>query len=429
MKIHEVTKVGNQLRGEYGSEDFEQKISNYANKKGMEIKVLDETGRWRYPLKMFESIVKPKMLPENFDKFFGELDRQNLRFKVYTVRYPNLEDPSIVYAGYLGNTNDTKHYLYINTVLKPVDATIDVIKRFLIIVSILALFSGLFIAYFVSKRLSRPLMRMSNTAKRLAQGNYDVKFTKGSYTEMDDLADTLNYAKNELTKTIEMRKDLIANVSHDLKTPLTVIKSYGEMIRDISGEDEMKRQEHIQTIINEADHLTDLVNDLLDLSKLESNLEDVKKEEFDLVSLTERVLQRIRILKKATGFDIQMIHRGDTKVLGDIPRLEQVVYNLIINGINYSGSNKKIKILIQGDEEKTEFHCIDKGIGIVKEDQEDIWERFYRVRNNHTRPQVGTGLGLYIVKSILTFHQYDYGVHSTLGEGSDFYFIYYKNKK
>lgn len=428
MKIHEVTKVGNQLREEYQSEDFERKLSNYANKKGMEIKVLDDKGRWEYPLKMFEALVRPKMLPENFDKFFGALQRENLLYKVYTVRYPNLEDPSIIYAGYLGTNGTTSYYLYINTVLKPVDATIDVIKRILVMISILALFSGLIIAYFVSKRLSRPLVRMSNTAKELARGNYNVDFTKGSYTEMDELANTLNYAKDELTKTIELRKDLIANVSHDLKTPLTVIKSYGEMIRDLSGENREKRQEHIQIIINEADHLTSLVNNLLDLSKMESKLEDMKYLPVNLVELTKNVVERLEVLRRQEGYEIVIQAQGNTTVTGDATRLEQVIYNLLTNAIKYSKNNRKIEIKIFGDEEQTQFHCIDYGIGIPKQEQKEIWDRFSRGSKNRTRSESGTGLGLYIVKSILLNHGFQYGVESKLGEGSDFYFIANKEK-
>lgn len=424
MKIHEVTKVGNQLRAEYESEDFETKLSNYANTKGLEIKVLDETGAWVFPLRLFDEFIeRPRMIWENFDKFFGSLKRDNRIYKIYTVRYENLKDPSIIYAGYLGNTNGEDYYLYINSVLKPVDATVDVIRRMLIIISFISLVMALIISYFVSKRLSRPLVRMSNTAKELAKGDYKVEFRKGEYTEIDDLSNTLNYAKDELTKTIEMRKDLVANVSHDLKTPLTVIKSYGEMIRDISGPNEELRNKHLETIISEADNLTALVNDLLDLSKVESNLEEIKKEEFNLEDSLYYVLDRFKINKNFSEYKFNIKSEGNTKIKADKSKINQVIYNLINNAINYSPDNKEIEIVIKGDSMFTEFHCIDNGIGIKEEDINGIWDRFYRVRDNHARPEIGTGLGLYIVKTILELHDFEYGVHSKFGEGSDFYFI------
>lgn len=424
MKIHEVTKVGNELRNDYTSENFETKISNYANTKGLEIKVLDENGAWVYPLRLFDEFIeRPRMIWENFDKFFGSLKRENRTYKIYTVRYENLKDPSIVYAGYLGNSDGEDYYLYINSVLKPVDATVDVIKRILLIISIISLGLALVLAYFVSKRLSRPLVRMSNTAKQLARGDYNVEFRKGEYSEIDDLSNTLNYAKDELTKTIEMRKDLVANVSHDLKTPLTVIKSYGEMIRDISGPNEALRNKHLETIISETDNLTNLVNDLLDLSKIESNLEETRKEEFDLTEVLYEVIDRFKINKSCLDYNFQIDTKGNTTVKADKSKIRQVIYNLINNAINYSPNNKEICITIKGDENYTEFHCVDKGIGISEQDIDGIWERFYRLRNNHTRPEIGTGLGLFIVKTILEMHGFKYGVNSELGKGSDFYFV------
>ena len=109
--------------------------------------------------------------------------------------------------------------------------------------------------------------------------------------------------------------------------------------------------------------------------------------------------------------------------MGDRSKINQVIYNLINNAINYSPVNKEIKLVIKGDENTTEFHCIDKGIGIKEADIKGIWDRFYRVRNNHTRPEIGTGLGLYIVKTIMELHGFEYGVYSKINEGSDFYFV------
>lgn len=428
MKIRQVTSSGNYLRSEFKSKDFEDKLLHYVTSKGFEVKVIDSEGKSLYPLSVFELIENPKLKHEDFDRYFGTLERENLRYKVYTV-YKKNSEPQIVYAGYLGISNGEPLYLYISSILKPVDATIDILTNILVIISILSLILGVIVSYFVSRRLSKPLVRMSNTAKKLGKGDYNVEFKKGDYTEIDNLSDTLNYATNELTKTIEMRKDLIANVSHDLKTPLTVIKSYGEMIRDISGNNEKLRNEHINTIISEADNLTDLVNDLLDLSKIESDLEQIKKIKFNLADVAEDVIKRFDYLKNNQNYIIDLNVKGNTYILGDKSKIKQVIYNLINNAINYSkykkddGKNNIILINIFENKDNVEFHCIDHGIGIKKEDLAGIWERFYRVRNNHSRPEVGTGLGLYIVKSILSLHDFKFGVNSIINEGSDFYFI------
>ncbi|KGF36866.1 HAMP domain-containing sensor histidine kinase [Peptoniphilus lacrimalis] len=428
LKIHEVTKVGNTLRNEYNSDNFQDTLINFTNSKGLTISVLDEDGAIVYPVTWFQLIESSKsyMSRNTFDRFFGTLERENLKYKVTTMRFEKDSEPRIIYSGYLGENGGKKYYVIIDTVLKPVDVTVDVTKRILLMVTILSLFSGMFLAYFLSRRLSQPLVRMSNTAKALADGDYNVYFKKGEYTEIDNLSKTLNYAKDELTKTIEVRKDLIANVSHDLKTPLTVIKSYGEMIRDISGNNEKMRNEHLNTIISEADNLTNLVNDLLDLSKVESELEDIKKQDFDLAEVVEKVAERFKYFK---GFPInfQIYTHGNTKIVADKKKIEQVIYNFINNAINYSKDDKEIILKIIESDKGVEFHCIDHGIGISEKDIKDIWDRFYRVSNNHTRPSVGTGLGLYIVKTILNMHKFPYGVNSKLGQGSDFYFVGNRN--
>ena len=156
---------------------------------------------------------------------------------------------------------------------------------------------------------------------------------------------------------------------------------------------------------------------------MESNLEEIKKEEYDLKDSVEEVLDRFKINKDFTAYKFDIEASGDTRIFADKSKINRVIYNLVNNAINYSPVNKEIKIVIKGDENKTEFHCIDKGIGISERDIKGIWDRFYRVRDNHTRPEIGTGLGLYIVKTIMDLHGFDYGVNSKLGQGSDFYFI------
>lgn len=340
-------------------------------------------------------------------------------YRVTLKKFKYLENSSIVYGGYLGKESGKDHYILIKTNLEPVDSAVDILKNILLIVLGLSFALSVILSYFISKRLSRPLVEMSKTARKLGKGNYDVNFKYGYYTEINDLSKTLNYATNELTKTIEMRKDLIANVSHDLKTPLTVIKSYAEMIRDISGSNEVLRNEHIDIIISESDKLTQLVNDLLDISKIESSLESIKMEKVDLIKLSRIVAER----RFALSEDVITIEsKGECTIFADKRRIEQVIYNFISNAVKYTKKDKKIVIKIFEEDDEVIFNCIDNGVGIAKENLDLIWDRFYRIRDNHTRPRVGTGLGLHIVKSILEIHQYKYGVESELNKGSNFYF-------
>ncbi|WP_246060405.1 HAMP domain-containing sensor histidine kinase [Peptoniphilus catoniae] len=423
MKINEVTKIGDYLRGQFEKDNFETQILNYSQRKGMNIEVIDEEGHLIYPLTLIDVIINPKVIDqETFNEFFKGVKDGKKPSRVFITRFENLENPSIVYAGYLGKTGASTYYITIKTALEPLDSTTDILKKMLMIVSVLAFLLGLLLSYYFSKRLSKPLVEMSRTAKQLGSGDYSVHFKHVNYTEIDDLSKTLNYATDELTKTIELRKDLVANVSHDLKTPLTVIKSYGEMIRDISGDNKSLRDKHINTIIDEADRLTDFVNDLLDLSKIESSLEEVKLEEVDLSEITKEVMERFQKSLPKESYEFILKKEGRTHIIADKKRLEQAIYNLINNAVNYSGKEKTIRLEVIGKNGMVEFSCIDKGIGIDKSDINNIWDRFYTARANHSRPTVGTGLGLYIVKNIFEMHKFEYGVESELNKGSRFYF-------
>ncbi|WP_238402351.1 sensor histidine kinase [Peptoniphilus asaccharolyticus] len=419
MKIREVTKTGDSLKNEFKNKNFENIILNYSQNKGMNIEVIDEEGYLVYPLNWVEVIMNPRVLDERgFEEFFENVGPGKKTYRVTLKKFKYLENSSIVYGGYLGKESGKDHYVLIKTNLEPVDSAVDILKNILLIVLGLSFALSVILSYFISKRLSRPLVEMSKTARKLGKGNYEVNFKYGDYTEINDLSKTLNYATNELTKTIEMRKDLIANVSHDLKTPLTVIKSYAEMIRDISGSNEVLRNEHIDIIISESDKLTQLVNDLLDISKIESSLESAKRERVDLVELSKNVIDRFTVPSNV----IELATNGECVIFADKRRIEQVIYNFISNALKYTGKNKKILIKIVEDGDLVVFNCIDNGVGIAKENIDSIWNRFYRIRDNHTRPRVGTGLGLHIVKSILEIHQYEYGVESEVNKGSRFYF-------
>lgn len=419
MKIREVTKVGDFLRDEFGNKNFENTILNYSQNKGMNIEVIDEEGYLVYPLNWVEVIMNPRVLDEDsFDEFFEGVGKSKRKYRVTLKKFKYLENSTIVYGGYLGKEKGQDHYLLIKTNLEPVDSAVDILKNILLIVLGLSFALSVILSYFFSKRISAPLVKMSKTARKLGGGDYSVDFKEETYTEINDLSNTLNYATNELTKTIEMRKDLIANVSHDLKTPLTVIKSYSEMIRDISGSSEVLRNEHLEIIISESDKLTQFVNDLLDISKIESSLESIKRESVDLEELSKNVIKRFNLDESVLKLETS----GNNIIFCDKKRIEQVIYNLISNAVKYTGQDKKIEVKIFEEDDNVVFNCIDNGVGIDSKDIDMIWERFYRIRDNQTRPRVGTGLGLNIVKSILEVHKYEYGVESELGKGSKFYF-------
>ena len=242
-----------------------------------------------------------------------------------------------------------------------------------------------------------------------------------SYKEIVELSESLNYAEHELSNADQMQKELIANVSHDFKTPLTMIKAYASMIQDFSGEDPEKRNKHAQVIIDEADRLAALVNDMLDLSKIRAGLEALKTSLFNLSDYLRMVVSRFDYLTETAGYRFVTDIADDLYVEADKDKIGQVLYNLIGNAVNYTGEDKTVTVRLYGENGIVHFTVTDTGKGISPEEIDTIWERYYRSRETHKRPVKGTGLGLSIVKTILTKHRFAFGVRSEVGKGSTFY--------
>lgn len=314
-------------------------------------------------------------------------------------------------------------YIFLNSSIQPLDASIKLLKSQFLYISIIIFSISLIIGYFISRLISKPIVDISTEAKKLANGDFNVKFsTDSKIEEIGELASTLELAKNELSKTDELRRDLLANVGHDLKTPLTMIKAYAEMIKDFENMSIQKRNENLNIIIEETDRLNVLVSDILDLSKLQANTYELKIEEFDLDKLIKNVLKKYYILIDSEGYEFIYENEEPIMVKGDIKRIEQVIYNLINNAINYTGDDKKIYIELVNNKKKVIVKIRDTGKGIKKEDIKYIWNKYYHNEKKHKRNAFGTGLGLSIVKTILDSHNYKYGVDSKVNKGTTFYF-------
>ncbi len=339
--------------------------------------------------------------------------------KSYKLINPRFDNESLIYAMKLGSGI----YAFISTSLVPMDSTTHILTSQLIIVTFFVLLLSLLVAYFISKRLSRPIVKINEAAKKMAKGEYDVVFETGEdIAEMNELAATLNYARNELAKTEDLRRDLLANVSHDLKTPLTMIKAYAEMARDLNSDNKEKREQNLNVITEEADRLNLLVNDILDLSKLQANTIELHMEVFDVTELIHMILSHYQYLVETEDFHFIFDDTVHYKVRADKKRIEQVIYNLINNAINYTGTNKTITIELTEQQHTILVEVKDSGKGINSKDIDLIWDKYYKVDKKYQRNQYGTGLGLSIVKNILMQHQVHYGVRSKKGKGTVFYF-------
>lgn len=318
-----------------------------------------------------------------------------------------------------GTDGETDYLILLNTELAPLNATVNTLKmQFIWIVVILAA-GSLLLALLLSRIVTRPIERMNASAKLLAEGRYDADFSGSGFREIRELGDSLNFASGELSKTDRLQKELLANISHDLRTPLTMIKGYGEVMRDIPGEN---TAENVQVIIDEATRLSDLVNDLLDISKLKAGTRLPKKEVFNLTQTVRDTMHRYEKLTGHDGYHVDFKADEDVEVYADRTMILQVVYNLINNAINYAGEDKTVLVGQQVSAGVVRISVTDHGIGIEPDQIPLIWDRYYKIDRVHRRAMVGTGLGLSIVKGILESHNAVYGVESTVGVGSTFWF-------
>lgn len=329
---------------------------------------------------------------------------------------------TLAFGCVLENMPDQDIYLYIFSPLYPVTSTVTILKNQLLYVTVITLIAAFFSALYFATRISKPLKSMTLTAREMGKGNYNVKFESNSYSEINRLASTLNTAAYELGMADNRQKDLIANVSHDLKTPLTMIRSYAEMIRDLSGDNPEKRKAHLQVIIDESDRLSQLVSDMSTISAMQRHKMELSKAAFDLTEATASILAAYDIFSEQEGYSFVFNAQKDCLVYADETRIKQVVANLTSNAIKYCGEDKVIIVSIRKIGKKCRLEVADHGPGIAPEELPHIWERYYKTSSNYVRPAEGTGLGLSIVKEILTLHHANYGADSRLGKGTTFWF-------
>lgn len=354
---------------------------------------------------------------KNIDKELVKIKQSQEEIYFEKILNPLNNSTSLLYG-----IKKNNGYVFLFTSLEDIGTTTSLIKSQLIYLTLLTILLSIVIAMFLSRRIAKPISDMTKKATKLADGNYNLVFKNTGINELDELANSLNYLEQEVSKTDTYRRDLMANVSHDLKTPLTMIKAYAEMIKDITIDDKEKTIKNLDVIIEETERLNILVNDILELSKLQNNQDNLDIEEFDIVLLIKDILRRYEIIKETENYNLILESPESIIVKADKKRISQVIYNLINNAVNYTGDDLKVIVRLTEESKDCLVEIIDTGKGIDEEDLQNIWNRYYKQEKNHKRNVIGTGLGLSIVKNILEQHHFDYGVKSIKNYGTTFYF-------
>ncbi len=325
----------------------------------------------------------------------------------------------LLYARRVSFEDGSVGTLLLNTQITPTSGLINMMRNQFLVILMLTLLGTAVLGYVISSGLSRPLIATNEAARALSRGEYTRPKYSGGYREIAELNDTLVQAAQDLQKVEDLQRELIANISHDLRTPLTMIQGYAETMRDIPGE---MNPENMQVIIDETNRLSSMVNEVLEFSRMRTGALQLEIKEFDLTEMIGGIRDRIGAMVGADGYIIDWAPRGPIPVRADPKRIEQVVYNLLGNALTYTGEDKTVRITASEAGQRIRVRVSDSGPGIDPADLPHIWDRYYRSRESHKRAVIGSGLGLNICRGILENHHAPYGVDSVLGEGTTFWF-------
>ena len=280
---------------------------------------------------------------------------------------------------------------------------------------------SLIILLVFTKVVYLPLVKIREGANEYAAGNLDYKISVDSQDEMGYLSATLNYMSGELNKMEEYQRTFVANVSHDFRSPLTSIKGYLESIIDGTIPPEMQ-EKYLKRVISETERLNKLTQSMLTLNSLDSK-GYLSRSNFDINRVIKDTAASFEGTCSARGITFDLTFSAQKEmVFADLGKIQQVLYNLIDNAIKFSHDNSVIYIQESVRHEKVFISVKDTGIGIPKENQKKIWERFYKSDPSRGKDKKGTGLGLSIVKEIIQAHGENIDVISTEGVGTEFIF-------
>lgn len=432
VKVMEIKSSADVIAKNIDNENLSELIDTVSQNGAVSIDIIDDNGNDLYvsignndfmklpPEEKLIYVSAAKTEGGDYSEFSEPLTHQNKTGffeKSPDGGFPFIQ--SIVYVRLVTMSSGETAAILMESQISPVNATVTTLRYQLYLITGVMILLSVGLALLIARRVSKPLVRINDSAKELAAGNYNIKFNGKGFREIGELSGTLNTTAAELSKVEGLRRELMANISHDLRTPLALIYGYAEVMHDFPEE---ITPEKTQVIMDETQRLTSLVNDVLDITKLESGIQDLNIREYSLTDSIKETTQRVGELIKKDGYTISFIHEGEAFVSADETKITQVYYNLLLNAIHYTGSDKTITVRQLISDGKVKITVTDTGEGIAPEEIRYIWDRYYKINKAHKRPVTGTGLGLSIVKRVITQHNGDFGVESSPGDGSTFWF-------
>ncbi len=317
--------------------------------------------------------------------------------------------------------NRVQGAMLITMPMASVEDTTDILKKQLILITGILLLVSVIISLHLSKRFADPISIISKQAESYTSSQFTMRISNIGDDEIGRLAKRMNEMGEALMRNEVLQKEIIANVSHELRTPLTLIRGYAETLRDVTGENPDKRKKHLDIIVEESERLSNIVEDILNLSQLQSGALTLEKESFSLKEMLLKIREHYELQEEKRTFQMKGAIELKENLLGDKKKIEQIFYNLIDNAFRHTREDDLVEVVVTQQIDRVKIEVMDHGEGIAKEDQEHIFERYYRGKRADGKKSKGTGLGLAIVKSIMDLHQMPFGVESELGEGTTFW--------
>ncbi|MBP3602896.1 MAG: two-component sensor histidine kinase [Lachnospiraceae bacterium] len=427
--------------GKIDSEEFEIEIQKICEKSNINFIILDAQSRTLKTSTHDYELLSRQLLNHIFNptNSFGEnvlLAEENYEIRISMDERTKTE--AIEMWGILDNGN----FFLLISPLESIRESVELANRFLAYVGVgSALFSA-FIIFWVSKKVTKPIMELAKISERMAQLDFDAKYVGKSNTEIallgnniNELSNTLEHtiselksANNELQRDIEkknkideMRREFLSNVSHELKTPIALIQGYAEGLKEGISDDAESREFYCEVIMDEAAKMNNMVKKLLTLNQLEFGNDTVTMERFDIVSLIQNYLQTTEILCRQRNITVIMKEHSPVYVWADEYMVEEIFGNYFTNAMNHVADDMVIDVKLETRNDVVRISVFNTGKPIPQESISHLWEKFYKVDKARTRAYGGSGVGLSIVKAMMEALNKDYGVNN-YDNGVEFWF-------
>ncbi len=416
LEIEDLTSISEIIN----EDEILTKIDNFIYEKQVSIEIID----CDYNILYQESSSSKGNVPGIMQEVYLEISKMAIdgESSKQVVTHPKYGYDFMIIGIPINNGNSIEGVMLVTMPMASISETGNILKKQLVIITVILFGAALFISYKLSKSFADPISSISKQVNSYAHGEYQVRVSQSSNDEIGKLAMQMNEMGEALTRNEVLQKELISNVSHELRTPLTLIRGYAETLRDITGEDKIKREKQLEIIIEESQRLGNIVEDILDLSRLQSGTKTFKMEIFSLKELITSIKEKFELGENNRSIELDGVLEFEDNIIGDKSKIEQVFYNLISNGFHHSKPEQPVILIVIPYETTVKIQVKDYGEGIAEEDISHVFERYYRGKRVDNNKSDGTGLGLAIVKSILDIHNVTYGVDSKLGEGTTFWF-------